>query len=64
MDMTGYNTAELKNSVDIDRYAVRLEAEKRAKASEKAIARAKAAIAKHEREIEECQKAIRACYDH
>jgi hypothetical protein len=62
MDMSGYATFELKSAVDLDAYAVRKEAEKRAEKAAKSIARAKAAIAKAEAEIKECEAAIRACY--
>ena len=63
MDMTSYNTCELKNAVDMDAWAVRLEATRRANAAEKKIAKYKAAIAKAEAEISECAKAMNAAYE-
>jgi len=57
MDLTTYKTAELKLVVDLDAYAVRKEAEARAEKSARAIAKARAAILKAERELAECAAA-------
>jgi hypothetical protein len=62
MDLTAYNTAELKNVTDLDAYAVRAEAERRAAKATKAIAKAQAAMRKAEAELAECAAAISAAY--
>ena len=60
MDLSGYNTNELANVVDLDAHAVRDEAIRRADRAAKAAARAKAALAKAMAELDECEKALRA----
>lgn len=62
MDLTTYNTAELKLVADLDAYAVRKEAEARAAKAARAIGKARAAIMKAERELAECEAAIKAAY--
>lgn len=62
MDMTSYNTADLKNAVDMDKWAVIEEAHRRAEKAAKAAAKARKALARAEAEIEECAKAMNAAH--
>lgn len=60
MDMSAYTTAELANAVDLDCYAVRAEAQRRADKAARAMARANRAIKKAALEIESCNAALNA----
>ena len=64
LDMTGYKASELAQSVDIDDYAVRNEAERRQTLVARKLARLYAEEARLEKEQIELGKAINAAWAH
>ena len=63
-DMTGYKTSELAQSVDVDDYAVRNEAERRQTVVARKLAKIYAEEARLEKEQIELGKAIEAAWAH
>jgi len=63
-DMRGYKTSELAQSVDVDDYAVRDEAERRQTIVARRLARIYAEEAQLEKEQIELGKAIQAAWAH